>query len=77
MYTYIFDGVGCKINTPSVSSLSQIKKEVVQFPDKIINRSTYPNGLILEIEQKATKTVIYSNRRLIQNPDGSYTAPEP
>lgn len=76
MYTYVFDNVGFEIKTPGVSDFSQIKKEIVQLPDKIINRSTYPTGLVLEIEQKANQTVIYSNRQLIQNPDGSYTAPE-
>ena len=76
MYTYIFDGVGCKIHTPGISDFSQIKKEVVQTAGKIVNRSTYPNGLILEVEQTATRIVVYSNRQLIQNPDGSYTAPE-
>ena len=76
MYTYIFDGVGFEIKTPGVSDFSQIKKEVVQTADKIVNRSTYPTGLVLEIEQRASQTIIYSNRPLIQNSDGSYTAPE-
>lgn len=73
MYTYIFDGVGFKINTPDVSDFSQIKKEIIQSSGKTINRSTYPNGLVLEIEQTENKFIICSNRLLIQNPDGSYT----
>lgn len=76
MYTYIFKGVGFTIKTPGCTDCSQIKREVVQSADKVVNRSTYPNGLVLEVEQKATQTVVYSNRQLIQNSDGSYTAPE-
>lgn len=76
MYMYIFEGVGCKIITPGIKDFSQIKKSIKQYPDKIVNRSEYPTGLILEIEQKVNRTIIYSNRRLIENPDGSYTAPE-
>ena len=76
MYTYIFEGVGGKIHTPGVSDFSKIRKSIKQYPDRIVNRSEYPNGLILEIDQGANQTVVYSNRRLIENPDGSYTAPE-
>lgn len=76
MYTYIFDGVGCKIYTPGCTDASQIEREVVQTAGRTINRSTYPNGLVLEIDHTATGCVIYSNRPLTQNPDGSYTAPE-
>lgn len=76
MYMYVFDGADGRINTPGVSDFSQIKKEIVQMADKIITRATYPTGLVLDIEQKSNQTIIYSNRQLIQNPDGSYTAPE-
>ena len=53
MYTYVFDNVGFEIKTPGISDFSQIKKEIVQLPDKIINRSTYPTGLVLEIDRKS------------------------
>lgn len=77
MYTYIFEGAGFEIKTPGVSDFSQIKKEIIaQTPERNVFRSTYPTGLVLEVEQDATRTVIYSNRPLTQNPDGSYTAPE-
>lgn len=76
MYMYIFDSADGRINTPGVSDFSQVKKEIVQMSDKIVTRVTYPTGLILNIEQKANQTIICSNRRLLQNPDGSYTAPE-
>ena len=76
MYTYIFEGVGFEIKTPGVTDFSQVKKEIVQSANKVVNQSTYPNGLVLRIEQEADKVIVYSNRRLLQNPDGSYTAPE-
>ena len=77
MYVYIFEGTGFEIKTPGVSDYSQIRNEIIeQSASKIVRRSTYPTGLVLEIEQEAKRTVIYSNRPLAQNPDGTYTAPE-
>lgn len=77
MFTYIFEGVGFDIETPGVSDFSQIKQEIIeQTASKVVRRSTYPTGLVLEIEQETNRTIIYSNRQLTQNPDGSYTAPE-
>lgn len=77
MYTYIFEGVNAQINTPGISDFSQIKNEVLlQTKEENVLRSTYPNGLILTIQQKLGRTVVYSNRPLTKNPDGSYTAPE-
>jgi hypothetical protein len=76
MYTYIFEGVNCEIKTPGVTDFSQVKKEIVQSANKIVNRSTYPSGLVLQVEQEAKKITVYSNRPLTRNPDGSYTAPE-
>lgn len=76
MYMYIFDKAGFEIRTPGISDFSQIRKSIKQYPDRVVNRSEYPTGLILEIEQKSDQTVVYSNRRLLENPDGSYTAPE-
>ena len=76
MFAYVFEGVGFEIKTPGVSDFSQIKKYVKQYPDRVVNRSEYPNGLVLEVDQRATQTIVYSNRPLVHNPDGSYTAPE-
>lgn len=78
MYMYIFDGADGRINTPGIADFSQVKKELVHMSsDKIITRVTYPTGLVLEFEVKTNQTIIYSNRQLIQGPDGTYTAPEP
>lgn len=77
MYTYIFDNMGFEIKTPGVSDMSQVKNELIsQTSEKIIRRSSYPTGLVLEIHQEAKQTTIYSNRLLTKNEDGSYTAPE-
>ena len=75
-FMYIFEAGNFNIKTPGVSDFSQIKKSIKQYPDKIVNRSEYPTGLVIEIEQKSNQIVVYSNRRLIENPDGFYTAPE-
>lgn len=77
MYTYIFEGVGFEIKTPGVTDFSLVKNEIIEHsPGRIVRRSTYPTGLVLEIEQEANRIVVYSNRPLTKNPDGTYTAPE-
>lgn len=78
MYMYIIEpGVECKIYTPGISDADHVHKEVIQqTPEKNIIRSTYSNGLVLEMHQEASRITVYSNRLLEQNPDGSYTAPE-
>lgn len=76
MYTYIFENVGFEIKTPGVTDMAQVKNELIsQTAEKIVRRSTYPTGLVLEIHQEAKQTTIFSNCPLTKNPDGSYTAP--
>ena len=65
MYTYFFDGVRCEIKA----------KYIEQTASRIVSRNTYPNSLILRMEQEAQRTVIFSNQPLVQNPGGLYTAP--
>lgn len=77
MYVYIFKGVNLKIKTPEVSDFSQIKKELIsQTAEKIVMRFVYPNGFEFTAEQEAGQTTIFSNRLLIQHPDGSYSVSE-
>lgn len=76
VFTYIFEGTNCSISAPWLSDMSQVKTESTQTPEKITMRATYPNGVILDITQEVTQSTIYSNRQLIQNPDGSYSVPE-
>lgn len=64
------------INTPWCKSISDIQNSIEQFPDKIIQRSLYPNGLDLILENYGDRVVIRSNRPLIDNGNGTFTAPE-
>lgn len=76
MYTYIFDGADMDIKTPNLTDFSLVRKELIsQTASKIVMRLTYPDGLEFTVEQEAKRTTVYSNRPLVQNPDGSYTAP--
>lgn len=76
VYTYIFDGADMDIKTPNLTDFSLVRKELIsQTASKIVMRLTYPDGLEFTVEQEAKRTTVYSNRPLVQNPDGSYTAP--
>ena len=64
------------IKTPNLTDFSLVRKELIsQTASKIVMRLTYPDGLEFTVEQEAKRTTVYSNRPLVQNPDGSYTAP--
>ena len=78
IYTYVLDSGKLNIHTPSGGNdLNNIKKEILSHTStEIVTRATYPDGLVLEIHQKANQIVVYSNRQLTENPDGSYSAPE-
>ena len=76
MYTYIFDGADMDIKTPNLTDFSLVRKELIsQTSSKIVTRLTYPDGLEFTVEQEPKCVTVYSNRPLIQNPDGSYSAP--
>ena len=76
VYTYIFDGADMGIKTPNLTDFSLVRKELIsQTASKIVMRLTYTDGLEFTVEQEAKRTTVYSNRPLVQNPDGSYTAP--
>lgn len=77
MFIYIVqNGAKLKIDTPWMTDFSKIKKEILQSSEKNVVKMEYPNGLVLDIEQKADQITVYSNRPLIENPDGSFTAPK-
>lgn len=65
-----------KILTPWCKSLHDVKTTIEQYPDKVVNHSVYPNGLDLYMENHGDKIVVRSNRSLIENGDGTFTAPE-
>ena len=78
MFNYSFtnaDG-NVVIKTPKVNSLNDIKKDVKQDAECIVNHSIYPNGLDITMSQLVDKIIISSNKKLIKNEDGSYSFEE-
>ena len=61
------------IITPEVEKLSDIKTEMKQTEDCIINHSVYPDGTDVTFTQIANKIIISSNKELIKNDDGTYS----
>nr|DAF69107.1 MAG TPA: hypothetical protein [Bacteriophage sp.] len=77
MYEYtVTTGQKSTIFTPGCNNFSDIDTEVVSYDGYSILKSTYPNGLYVEMHQYADKIIIKSNRELIKNDDGTFTAPE-
>lgn len=75
MYNYTFtsrDG-DITIKTPKVDKFSDIKKELKQTEDCIINHSIYPNGTDVTFTQLADKIIISANKELVKNDDGSFS----
>lgn len=72
MFHYEF-GIGSVINvkTPKVNSLDEIKKEFTQTANQISSHFEYPNGLILDIIQTASKIEWTTNKRIILLEDGT------
>lgn len=78
MYNYSFteaDG-NVVIKTPNVKNFNDIKKDIKQTEDCIINHSIYPDGLDITMSQLCDKIIISSNKKLIKNEDGSYSFEE-
>lgn len=75
MYNYSFsetDG-NVVIKTPKVDNFQDIKKDLKQDNECIINHSIYPNGLDITMTQLSDKIIISSNKKLVKNDDGSYS----
>lgn len=75
MYNYSFsetDG-NVIIKTPKVNNFNDIKKDIKQSSECIINHSIYPNGLDITMSQLSDKIIISSNKKLLKNDDGSYS----
>ena len=77
MYVYsVKGGKTLTIHTPHCQNFSEVKNTIrEQSQDKMVMRSEYPDGLTLEIIQTVQEVVVYSNRELTENPDGSFSAP--
>lgn len=75
-YVYILLDGKQSILTPGVSSVSEIRNEILhQDPETIITRSTYPNGFVIEMETHAGSITCRCNQPLVDNGDGTLTAP--
>ena len=60
------------------SNLHAFKHEILkQSSDCIHRRSTYPNGFIIETEQRAGKIIIRTNWELSDNGDGTISVIQP
>ncbi|CRZ34919.1 hypothetical protein DFR55_10989 [Herbinix hemicellulosilytica] len=68
-------GQTLNILTPFNIKFTDIKTETVVKNDSVILKSEYPNGLYIEITQYNDKIILLSNRELIDNGDGTFTAP--
>jgi hypothetical protein len=77
MYEYV-TGIGKKLNisTPFGIKFTDIKSETTVKDDCVVHKSEYPNGFYIEVAQYSDKIVLLSNRELINNGDGTFTAPE-
>lgn len=75
MYHYVIKN-DCRIKTPHVDDMSQIKRSSQQFKDHIVTVSEYPTGLILRVTQFSDRAEIESNREFIENGDGTISVSE-
>lgn len=75
MYRYVITK-DCKIKTPHVDNISQIKWSSQQFKDHIVTVSEYPTGLILRVTQFSDHAEIESNREFTDNGDGTISVSE-
>lgn len=75
MFEYCFTEKDGEINilTPFVEKFDDIKKDITQTADCIINKSTYPNGVYIEVYQYSDRVVYKCNKEFIDNGDGTFT----
>ncbi len=75
-YTYTLTE-NCKILIPFNIPLSDVEKEVVeQTAEKIVYKSTYPNGFVIETVQTKDKIIVKTNKPLIDNGDKTFSISE-
>ena len=65
-----------EIRQPANIKFSDIKHDIVQTSDCIIDTATYPNGFVLKMTQKADHVSVWSNRPLIKISENVYQIPE-
>lgn len=61
---------------PKNCKFEDIKHDIKETPEKIIDIATYPNGFVLTMEQTAGKINVSSNKPLIKIDDLTYQIPE-
>lgn len=78
MYEYTFSDVKKTINTPGFcNNMNEVKTNLIsQTSDLIHARFMYPNGFCFETETYADKIIIRSNKKLIDNGDGTLSVLE-
>lgn len=55
-----------------------VKQEtLLQTPECIHRRSTYPNGFVIEVEQYSNKVIIRTNWELFDNGNGTFSVIQP
>lgn len=75
-FTYYLAKGHVNIITPGVANLSDVKNEIFSLDaKKMIRKSTFPNGFCIEMEEEAGAITLRCNRPLVDNGDGSFTAP--
>lgn len=61
---------------PKNCKFEDIKHDINQTADTIIDIATYPNGFILKMEQTAEGVKVTSNKPLIKIDDSTYQIPD-
>lgn len=75
-HLYLMAEGNLRILTPGIDSMTQVKNELIeQTPEKLVRRSTYPNGFQITFEQYSGLIFLHCNQPLTENGDGSFTAP--
>ena len=65
-----------KILQPKNCNFSDIKHEITQRDDVIIDVATYPNGFVLKLTQRADTVDVWTNRPLIKISKNTYQIPD-
>lgn len=65
-----------KILQPKNCSLADVKHEITQHANEIIDIATYPNGFVLKLTQRADEVSVWTNRPLIKISEDTYQIPD-
>lgn len=65
-----------RILQPKNCKFEDIKHDIRQTDNKVIDIATYPNGFVLTTEQTAEEIHVSSNRPLIKIDESTYQIPD-